>query len=64
MRYMRSRHPDVQHRAFEIAGVGHDGAAMFGSVPSIAALFGAGYAGAAPVEPEISAEKTGSQSKI
>jgi len=71
MRYMRSRHPDVQHRAFEIAGVGHDGAGMFASAPGVAALFGADYAApaappapAAPVEREISAEKTGSQSKI
>jgi len=41
MRYMRSRHADVQHRAFEIAGVGHDGAGMFGSAQGIAALFDA-----------------------
>lgn len=40
-RYMRTRHPgNLNHRVFEVPGIGHDGAGMFTSPAGLAALFG------------------------
>ena len=38
--YLKSRHPDLAHRAAIVPGVGHDGDGMFRSAAGLAALFG------------------------
>jgi pimeloyl-ACP methyl ester carboxylesterase len=37
--HLKARHPDLAHTAAIVPGVGHDGAAMFGSAAGLAALF-------------------------
>ena len=39
--YLKARHPGLEHRCWEIAGVGHNGAAMLGSREGVRALFDA-----------------------
>lgn len=39
--YLKARHPALAHRCWEVAGVGHNGAAMLGSREGVRALFGA-----------------------
>jgi pimeloyl-ACP methyl ester carboxylesterase len=39
--YLKTRHPGLEHRCWEIAGVGHNGAAMFSSREGVLALFNA-----------------------
>jgi hypothetical protein len=37
--HLRARHPDLQHRLFDVPGVGHEGGKMFNSTCGLAALF-------------------------
>jgi hypothetical protein len=38
--YLQARHPRLEHRCWEVPGVGHNGAAMLGSHEGVRALFG------------------------
>jgi hypothetical protein len=39
--YLRTRHPQLAHRCWQVPGVGHNGEAMFNSVEGLLALFDA-----------------------